>query len=155
MPDRQDYKEKPMIDGVRLIDLTLRYDDSGDFCEIARMRELSMELGFNIEQINFSRILPNTIKAFHLHENQEDIWFVHGRLIVGLYEPKTGKWMKLILGPSPQLLYIPRGIAHGFANPFNETSILVYLVNQRFNPDDEFRLPYDTIGADFWNKSND
>ncbi len=88
--------------------------------EMARLSpsgELLAKPGMHVTQINFSRVLPGAIKAFHLHLNQEDVWFVPptDRLLVGLVDvreksPTFDQNMRFVLGANrARLLYIPRG----------------------------------------------
>ncbi|MDE2839516.1 MAG: dTDP-4-dehydrorhamnose 3,5-epimerase family protein, partial [Chloroflexota bacterium] len=96
----------------------------------------------------------------HFHFNQEDVWFVppSQALVVGLWDvredsPTTGNTMRFVLGRGrSQLLYIPRGVAHGAANLGANDTFLFYFVNQQFDAldPDERRLPYDALGKDFW-----
>jgi dTDP-4-dehydrorhamnose 3,5-epimerase len=111
-----------------------------------------------VKQVNYSVLQPGTIKAWHLHKHQEDAWFVppSGRLLVGLLDARQGQGgasMRFVLGDGKaQLLLIPRGVAHGVANPFQAPQPMLYLVNQQFSAErpDEHRLPWDLLGKDFW-----
>lgn len=159
----QDYSPTRYIDGVEIIELRPSSDEGGDFMELARLSpsgELLAKPGMHVTQINFSRVLPGAIKAFHLHFNQEDVWFVPptDRLLVGLVDvretsPTFNQHMRFVLGANrARLLYIPRGVAHGAANVWPMPTQLMYLVNQHFSLEqpDEHRLPWDICGADFW-----
>ncbi len=84
----QDYSKKPTIDGVQLINLNFFIDDGGHLAEVVRLDEngnLQVLPDFKVRQSTFSQMLPGTIKAFHLHYNQEDCWFFlpHDRLLIG------------------------------------------------------------------------
>jgi dTDP-4-dehydrorhamnose 3,5-epimerase len=159
----QDYASQPAIEGVEIIPLRQMSDDGGDFMELVRLSpngELQAKPGMHVTQVNFSRVLRGAIKAFHLHFSQEDVWFVPptDRLIVGLVDVRKGsptfeQRMRLILGAGQaRMVYIPRGVAHGAANPWAEPAQLMYFVNQQFSLEkpDERRLPWDLCGADFW-----
>ena len=159
----QEYTRKPAIEGVQIIDLKLFVDDGGCLAEIVRLDDqgnLELLPEFKVKQSTFSQMLPGTIKAFHLHYNQEDCWFImpHDRVLVGLFDarkdsPTYNNTMRFVLGAGrAQLLYIPRGVAHGLANLWQKPSSMIYFVNQLFDPaePDERRLPWDTLGADFW-----
>lgn len=159
----QEYTKKTPIEGVRIIDLRLMVDDGGSFAELVRLDEegnLEAIPAFKVRQSSYSLVLPGAIKAFHLHFNQEDVWFVPptDRLLIGLVDarkdsPTYGQSMRFVMGGcKAQLLYIPRGVAHGGANLWQEPATILYYVNQRFdlNDPDERRLPYDVVGADFW-----
>jgi len=159
----QTYAARPRIDGVRLLDLKLFGDEGGDFCEIARLTadgHLEAIPAFRPAQMSYSLMEPGSIKAMHLHRRQEDVWFVLpcARVLVGLLDvrddsPTYDVTMRLALGAGrAQLLHIPRGVAHGVANLSTDTARIMYLTNQRFDPEDpdEHRLPFDLLGADFW-----
>ncbi len=75
----QDYSKKPTIEGVQLINLTLFVEDGGCLTEIVRLDDngcLQNIPDFQVKQSTFSQMLPGVIKAFHLHYNQEDCWFI-------------------------------------------------------------------------------
>ncbi|MDE3075162.1 MAG: dTDP-4-dehydrorhamnose 3,5-epimerase family protein [Chloroflexota bacterium] len=159
----QDYSPTKPIAGVEIIELRQSSDEGGDFMELARLSatgELLAKPGMQVAQINYSRVLPGAVKAFHLHFQQEDVWFVPptDRLLIGLVDVRqesstSGQRMRFVLGGSrTRMVHIPRGVAHGAANLWNEPAQLVYLVNQHFSADrpDEHRLPWDLCGADFW-----
>lgn len=158
----QTYGQSQDIVGVRLKDLTSFVDDGGYFLEVDRFDQGVGQAfpDFSIRQINYAQVLPGAIKAFHLHFKQDDIWFVppHDRLLVILSDqrkdsPSTGVLRRLILGGgASQLLFIPRGVAHGVANPWQIPASMLYLVNEQFNPQapDEGRLPWDFLGREIW-----
>lgn len=160
----QDYTPSLTIEGVLLLEIRRFIGEDGAFSEIVRLKrgriiqpkELSF---FGVKQINHSQVLPKTVKAWHLHLNQDEIWFVHpeGRLIGGLLDLREGSKtksvkMRLVLGGGKaHLLYIPRGVAHGLSNPYLASVTMTYLVNNYFDGSDEKRLP-PTFGVekDFW-----
>lgn len=159
----QDYAKRPTIDGVQIIQLPLFLDDGGALAEIVRLDEngnLQLIPEFKVRQSTFSQMLPGVIKAFHLHYNQEDVWFVmpYDRLLIGLFDarkdsPTYNKNMRFVMGGGrAQILYIPRGVAHGLANIWSQPANMIYFVNQRFDGEhpDEHRLPWDSLGEDFW-----
>ncbi len=159
----QEYAARTRIQGVQIIDLRLLVDDGGSFAELVRFDEngnLQAIPEFKVRQSSYSQVLPGAIKAFHLHYNQEDVWFVPptDRLLIGLVDarkdsPTMGASMRFVMGAGKaQLLYIPRGVGHGGANIGTEPATILYYVNQHFdlNDPDERRLPWDLLGRDFW-----
>lgn len=159
----QSYARRPVLDGVQLFDLRLMNDDGGSFAELVRFDEKGCLLQiptFQVRQSSYSLVLPGAIKAFHLHYRQEDLWFVPptDRLLVGLLDCRkdsasAGVSQRLVMGGGKaQLLYIPRGVAHGCANAGRETATILYYVNQHFSLEDpdERRLPWDLLGETFW-----
>ncbi|MFH1712747.1 MAG: dTDP-4-dehydrorhamnose 3,5-epimerase family protein [Candidatus Jacksonbacteria bacterium] len=163
---KQNYSPKPKIEGVKIIDLPYFIDDGGVFCEIARiLSDTGIQEyfpDFKLRQINWSQIQPGLIKAGHLHKKQEDIWFVPpiDRVLVGLIDARKGSAtvnvkMRFVLGAGKaRLLYIPRGVIHGCANPYSRPMTLIYLVNQYWTDDqkntDEWRVDYQIFGKGFW-----
>lgn len=158
----QTYARKPAIEGVRVIELRRFTEDGGSFAELLRVdggKPAGLE-NFEIKQINYSDMEPGAIKAWHLHYNQEDLWFVPplGKLVVGLFDCRrasasNGVSMRLVLGDGrAQALLIPRGVAHGVANLSASRQILIYIVNQPFSAEapDEQRLDPFLLGRDFW-----
>ncbi len=159
----QQYGKSAGIDGVRIAPLNAFNDDGGMFAEVGRINEsghLEAIPEFKVRQVSFSLMLPGTIKAFHLHFRQDDVWFVppQDRLLAGLLDARResatyNARMRVCLGGGKaQLLYIPRGVAHGAANVGVVPATIFYFVNQQFdiNDPDERRLPFDMAGEDFW-----
>ena len=159
----QEYSKRTPIEGVQIIDLRLMQDDGGAFAELVRLDDNGRLVAipeFQVRQSSWSLVLPGAIKAFHLHYNQEDVWFVPptDRLLIGLIDtrdgsPTCGESMRFVMGAGKaQLLYIPRGVAHGCGNLGNVPTAVIYFVNQHFDitAPDEHRLPWDTLGESFW-----
>ena len=159
----QGYGGGVRIDGVKILDLRLLTDDGGSFAELVRFDEsgnLEAIPEFKVRQSSYSLVLPGAVKAFHLHYNQEDVWFVPptDRLLIGLVDarkdsPTHNATMRFVMGGGKaQLLYIPRGVGHGGANIWQQPATILYYVSQQFdlNDPDERRLPWDILGADFW-----
>ena len=160
----QNYTIQKSISGVQILPLNKIPTEDGYFLELFRLQKNgSLELlpEFKPQQVSFSSIEPGSEKAWHVHLSQEDIWFVppDNRLLVGLYDirenSKTkGTIMRLILGANTSsLLYIPKGVAHGCSNTTQSSIVLIYITNKQFNKTrpDEYRLPWDNLGKDFWN----
>ncbi len=163
----QDYSAKPKIDGVKIIPIKNFVGEDGDFSEIIRLSNGKIEglEDMEIKQVNRSRLLPGSIKGWHLHFEQEDIFYLppSDSLLVGLWDLRKnseskGTSMKITLGAgASSLLFIPRGVAHGMVNISGEPIDLFYFVSGQFdlkNPD-ERRLPWDSLGADFWTPTKD
>jgi dTDP-4-dehydrorhamnose 3,5-epimerase len=103
---------------------------------------------------------PGVIKAYHLHQKQEDLWFVPPahRLLANLHDlredsPTFDAHMRVALGGGiAQLLRIPAGVAHGIKNCYSSPMILIYATSEKFNAQqpDELRLAWDEFGADVW-----
>lgn len=161
---KQDYTGGVRIEGVQVIDLKHFSDEGGFFMELGRMQQGIVEAfpSFDVKQVNYSEVHPGVIKAAHLHFFQEDVWIVPptSKLLIGLLDaradsPTSGKTMRFIMGDGrARMLYIPRGVAHGYANHSTKDAGLIYFVNNQFSADpdktDEKRLPWDAFGKEFW-----
>lgn len=160
----QDYAALPKIDGVEIANLKRFNDDGGSFIELSRLSKGVTEQfkGFEAKQINYSEMDPGVIKAFHLHRDQSDVWFVppSGKMLVVLKDVREGSStqnniMRLVLGDgNARLLRIPPGVAHGVKNIAQTSGTIIYFVDHHFNPDpkrsQEGRLPWDFCGAEIW-----
>ena len=159
---KQEYGNKTLISDVFLKDVTTFNDDGGSFAEIIKLNENSnpIDFEFNIKQCSWSIVEPNVIKAFHLHKKQKDLWFVPAseKLLVGLYDvrensPTYKQVMRFVMGSGKsQLLYIPNGVAHGYANITTQKQSIFYFTSEYFdiNDNDEYRLPWNIISSKFW-----
>lgn len=160
----QSYGAGESIVGVEIHDLRRFVEAGGSFVELGRLEAgaLRARPGFRLRQINHVLMEPGTIKAFHLHLRQSEIWFAtpDSRLLVGLLDARHDSAsrrasMRLVLGDGQsRLLYIPAGVAHGVRALGSRPASLIYLTDREFDPDparcDEKRLPWDLLGAEFW-----
>lgn len=159
----QNYKEKKMIDGVKIVEVKRYAGEDGTFEDLLRINEkgfLELFPEFQVRQINRSKLLPGAVKAWHLHFNQEDIWYIPAddHMILGLWDtrevsPTKDLTMKVVMGNgTSRLVLIPRGVAHGVVNVATTAGDIFYFVNNQYKIDDpdERRLPWDAKGANFW-----
>ncbi|MEK7633239.1 MAG: dTDP-4-dehydrorhamnose 3,5-epimerase family protein [Patescibacteria group bacterium] len=159
---KQNYLSPQSIEGVKIIDFKNIASEEGDFSEIVRLKKGKIKQipDFEIAQINRTRLIPGSIKAWHLHFKQDFIWYVSpfDHLFVGLWDLRkrsktNGQVMRIILGTgNSQLLFIPKGVAQGTA-VFQHLPLDLYVFcNKQFNikEPDEKRLPWDSLGKDFW-----
>ena len=162
---KEEYGGREEIEGVRIVEIEKNFvAEDGRFVEICRLNEEGELIdlpGLKLRQLNYVEVLPGAKKAWHIHERQDEALFIHpdSRMIIGLMDIREGSATKgnkirLILGGGKtHLLFIPKGVAHGMANPYQELATLTYLVDQYFDGSDadEYRLPFDfEVGEDFW-----
>ncbi len=139
-----------LIDGLRLAALQLWPDDRGYFLEILRSGQgLAEGLSTTTLQISAALSYPGTIKAFHYHGRQTDLWApVSGMLQVALYDlragsPTFGRKNTLYIGNlRPWALRIPPGVAHGYKVLGSSPALLVYATDRFYDPADEGRIAY-------------
>lgn len=149
-----------MIDGIAFKELATHTDERGFFREIIKAGDDFFAEGFG--QWSHSLMFEGVIKAWHLHHEQTDWWYVvNGVLRVGLCDRRSesttfGQTMDFLMGDyqQSQALKIPPGIAHGckvIQGPVN----LLYVTSHTYNPDDEIRIPFDDPEIDFnWLKKD-
>ena len=145
-----------MIEGVELKELTTHRDERGFFREIARDTEEIVTEGW--AQLSHSLMHPGVAKAWHVHPNQIDWWYVPvGDLKVALYDTRDGSSTigqldELFLGEhyDAHLLKIPAGVAHG-CRVIGGLTHLIYMTSKTYDPDEEGRIPHDDpdIGYDW------
>ncbi|HEU5317384.1 MAG TPA: dTDP-4-dehydrorhamnose 3,5-epimerase family protein [Chloroflexota bacterium] len=168
---RQTYTESgvdPLPDGVMVIPQRVFPDDSGGtFKEVARidasgalefpaLRERGVAL--KPVQLNVSVVAPGARRFWHVHPEQHEVWTISfGQLNAGVVDcregsPSYGKRARVVLTPS-SALYIPAGVAHGFANESAGPAVLHYLVDHQFSRGEDTQewrispteLPYDFV----------
>ena len=139
-----------LIEGVVVRPYDLWPDDRGYFLEVARMGQ-GLAAGFPPESTQVSSALsyPGTIKAFHYHLHQTDLWVpAAGMFQVTLVdlrpESRTfGRKNTIYAGAlKPWQFLIPPGVGHGYKVIGEQPAILIYVTNRLYNPKDEGRVAY-------------
>ena len=146
-----------LIAGVRVEPVALYPDDRGYFLEVQRMgRGLAAAFPAATTQVSAALNFPGAIKAFHYHLHQTDCWTpVRGMLQVALADlragsPTFGARNTMYVGAlRPWQILIPPGVAHGYKVIGEEESLLVYLTDRFYNPQDEGRIPWDNPGINY------
>lgn len=164
----QDYSPRKFIAGVIVTNLKNFVGEEGDFSELVRLDEkgeLEAYPGFKLRQVNRTRMFPSTIKAWHLHLKQSEIWYIppSARMLVALWDTREdsetfNQTMRFAAGGGNSLMiYIPNGVAHGAWNYSTEPVDFNYFVNAQFDMEDpdEHRIRWDFLGADFWELAKD
>jgi len=139
-----------LIAGVVIQPFTVYPDDRGYFAEVQRLG-VGPAAAFPsaTTQVSSAVNYPGTIKAFHYHLHQTDYWTpVRGLLQVVLVDlrlmsPTFGARNTLYVGSlRPWQILIPPGVAHGYKVIGKDDSVLVYLTDRFYNPQDEGRIPF-------------
>lgn len=142
----------PAIAGVVVIEPERHGDARGRFVE--SYRRSWFPAGREMVQANRSEKRAGAVVGLHYHLRQADYWYVlRGRARVVLHDlrqgsPTDGATLELDLdGEEDRGLYIPPGVAHGFASLSD--LLLWYLVDGYYDPDDELGLAWDDpeVGA--------
>jgi dTDP-4-dehydrorhamnose 3,5-epimerase len=143
-----------MIDGVVIRDLDVHADERGRFIETFRKEWVPGAR--DMIQANRADRQAGCVVGLHFHRKQADWWYVVlGTARVVLHDlrvgsPTDGETMSFDLaGNEPRGVYIPPGVAHGFASLTELT--LTYLVDGYYDPADELGVAWDDpdIAADW------
>jgi dTDP-4-dehydrorhamnose 3,5-epimerase len=147
--------ESTEIDGVVIVEPDVHGDDRGRFVETYR-REWFGTAGREMVQANRSVKQAGAVVGLHYHLHQADYWYVvDGRARVVLHDLREGSKTEGVTmhvdldGDTEKGVFIPPGIAHGFASLTDLT--LTYLVDAYYNPADELGVAWDDpeISADW------
>jgi len=141
--------------------LVTHSDDRGFFREILRDDDNLLR---HFGQTAITKTYPGVIKAFHWHQDQDDIWYVaSGMARVVLYDrrpdsPTVGETQVIYAGEdNPVSILIPTGVAHGYQVLGNEPVVLFYHVTKSYDPKapDEQRINFDDPEISFdWSIQN-
>jgi dTDP-4-dehydrorhamnose 3,5-epimerase len=146
--------ESDAIRGVWIVDPDVHGDERGRFVET--YRRAWFPEGREMVQANRSDKQAGAIVGLHYHLHQADYWLVpagHARVVLhDLREgsPTDGATVTFDLtGTNNRGLFIPPGVAHGFASITDLT--VTYLVDSYYNPEDELGVAWDDpdVGADW------
>jgi dTDP-4-dehydrorhamnose 3,5-epimerase len=142
-----------MIDGVVVTALKTFPDDRGYFREILRVEDSALG---SCAQISATMSYPGIIKAFHYHNQQDDLWYcASGTIQAVLYDRRedspTYKETQVVpLGDlAPQTLFIPHGVVHGYKVLGHLPAIVVYTTSQVYDPKDELRIAHNDPEINF------
>lgn len=152
------------IEGVKIKELTVHQD-------IPDTDQNKTHLGFLIEilrddddllkrfgQTTFTVTYEDTVKAFHWHKRQDDLWFVaSGKAIIVLHDirensPTMGVTQMISAGDNDyKLILIPSGVAHGYKVIGKKPVLLFYHTTRSYDPlnPDEERIPWDDPEINF------
>jgi dTDP-4-dehydrorhamnose 3,5-epimerase len=137
------------IPGVILLRPEVHGDDRGFFVETLREDALNE----TFVQGNHSNSRAGVLRGLHFHARQADAWYVvTGRCRVGLADLRTRRDRPPsaaidLSEDDPATLYIPPGVAHGFAALTDLD--LVYWVTHYFDGSDEHGVAWNdpTLGV--------
>jgi dTDP-4-dehydrorhamnose 3,5-epimerase len=151
-------QQSDAIAGVIIVRPQVFGDERGRFVETYR-RDVIPD-GQEMVQANRSEKQAGALVGLHYHLHQADYWYVlRGRAQVVLHDlregsPTDGATETFVLdGDEDAGLYIPPGVAHGFAALTDLT--MTYQVDRYFDPSDELGVAWDDpdIGAQ-WDVSD-
>jgi dTDP-4-dehydrorhamnose 3,5-epimerase len=146
-----------LIAGVKAQPYDLWPDDRGYFLEVIRMKQgLAKDFVAETTQVSAAVSYPDTIKAFHFHRHQTDMWVpMSGMFQVALVDLRPdsstfGLKNTLYLGSlKPWQVLIPPGVGHGYKVIGESAGVLVYVTSRLYDPKDEGRIPYNDAAIQY------
>lgn len=130
------------IPGVVLTPRRPFADERGRFVEIFRTSEKADDF----VQSNHSSSKQGVLRGLHYHRHQADLWYVMaGRIQVALVDLRAGSGTPavethILSSDDPATLYIPAGVAHGFA-ALTDVDLL-YWVTAEYDASDEYGIAW-------------
>ncbi|NND76364.1 MAG: dTDP-4-dehydrorhamnose 3,5-epimerase family protein [Ilumatobacter sp.] len=144
-------RESERVAGVFVVEPTVHGDDRGMFVETYRREWVPGAR--EMVQSNRSNKQPGALVGLHYHLHQSDYWYVPvGTIRAVVHDlreggPTDGATDVVELSGDNHLgLYIPPGVAHGFAALSDV--VMTYLVDGYYNPADELGLAWDDPAVD-------
>tara|TARA_B100000989_G_C19523698_1_gene465651 strand:+ start:746 stop:1297 length:552 start_codon:yes stop_codon:yes gene_type:complete len=152
------------IKGVKLFDIKLYKDDRGSFSEVFLTKSAYEEFNISYVQENESISKKNVFRGMHFQKGKYSqskmIRVVKGKIIDVICDLRKSsktfrKIIQLELDPQ-KLLFIPKGLAHGFLS-LEEGAILNYKCDNFYNQSSEsgFNLFKSKVEIDFPLSSDD
>ncbi|MDQ3389834.1 MAG: dTDP-4-dehydrorhamnose 3,5-epimerase [Actinomycetota bacterium] len=146
--------ERQDMAGVYVVEPEIHGDQRGLFIETYRREWIPGAR--EMIQSNRANRQAGALVGLHYHLHQSDYWYVpFGRATAVLHDlreggPTDGATLSIELnGDDHRGLYIPPGVAHGFAAATD--MVITYLVDGYYNPADELGVAWDDpdIAADW------
>lgn len=151
----QEFIPSQKINGIITVKLRVFGDERGSFRETFR-KEWFPQRSWDIVQTNCSHSTKGVLRGLHYHFKQVDYWFCpRGKIRAALFDmrPNSPTYMAtetIDMGEENEIgLFIPIGVAHGFATL--EDATLMYVVDNYHDGADEFGVKWDDpqLGIDW------
>jgi dTDP-4-dehydrorhamnose 3,5-epimerase len=149
-----------MIEGVKIKELKVNYDERGHLLEILRADDAVFK---KFGQVYITTAKPGVVKAWHYHKLQDDYFCcICGKMRLALYDARSssktfGQIMEWELSlKNPKLVKIPKRVYHGFKCISKTEAIVVNVPTKPYNRSkpDEYRLdPFNNDIKYDWRKA--
>lgn len=143
-------RESQSITGVYVVELAAYGDERGRFSEAFRKSWFPQRHWERI-QFNRSESHAGVVRGLHYHFHQVDYWCVmHGEIRAALVDIRpdspTFRATQIVPmgGEALRGLFIPVGVAHGFAALM--PTVLTYVVDNYYDSQDEYGVAWDDPG---------
>lgn len=155
--------EYPEIPGVKIVKFEVHSDKRGETFKPFSSEILEgIGVKFQVKEIFYSSSSKNVLRGMHFqfppYEQAKIVHVMKGRIVDVILDlrvdsPTYGRYISLELeGGDGKLLYIPKGLAHGFAS-LVDGSIVLYLFDQPYSAQHESGIRYDSFGYE-WKMEN-
>ncbi len=151
----------PTIEGVVIKDLQVNLDGRGDVIELWSQPWVERDGLVVPQHVYQSATEYGVVKCWHFHQVHTDQFTVtRGKLQVTLVDLRTdsptfGHVNPIFLGTQrPRLIKIPPMIMHGWKALTAPEVIVVNFQSHVYHPEDEFRVPWDSVLAEVWEPRN-
>lgn len=139
--------ESEKIKGLYTADVRVFGDERGRFMESFR-KEWFPQRSWDVVQCNRSDSTQGVVRGLHYHFKQVDYWFVVSGMIRAVLldirpnSPTFKSYQTFDMGDENMMgLFIPVGVAHGFAT-LTERVTLTYVVDNYYDNSDEFGVAW-------------
>lgn len=153
---------KEFLPQAWLVRLTRLEDKRGSFVKTLSKSMLdNLDYEFDLREEYYSISKKDVIRGMHFqlppHDHVKIVYCLVGSALDVLLDlrlgPTYGKSFSITLnGDAPELLIIPKGIAHGFKSLTND-SLMVYKTSSEYAPDYDSGILWNSFNFD-WGKSN-
>lgn len=138
------------IPDILLFDLPIHSDERGVFLEVTRDRDLKSALGaIDFIQDNFSRSKPGVLRGLHLQNPNPQaklVTVLSGKIFDVVVDVRKdsktfGQHLTVTLDSQrPQLLFIPKGFAHGFCVLGDQPAEVFYKTDQYYESENQINI---------------
>jgi dTDP-4-dehydrorhamnose 3,5-epimerase len=152
-----EFHDEP-LQGVRRVQLRRFVDTRGDFVKIfVRSVWEAQGVNFSSAEEYYSRSGANVIRGMHFqvppHDHDKVVYCVTGVVEDVLLDLRKGgnygcHYSLMLSADEPTLLFIPKGIAHGFKS-FTDGSLMVYKTSTEYAPEHDRGIRWDSFGYDW------
>ena len=136
------------MEEVQIRDLSVISNKKGDILKgFMKSENLSMD----VQEVYFSEIHPNEIKAWKMHKNMTcNLIVVHGEIKIVIQKKDNDFIEKIISKENHKMITIPPNYWFGFQCVSSETSLLANITNHERNDIESEQMEIDKIIFD-WN----
>jgi len=147
-----------LIKGVKIFPMRKNLDDRGWNNEVWHLPDIE---GFSPQMFTDTFTNAGTIKAFHIHKGQDDLFYVmegHAKIVLVDLRPDSPTFgVANTINCSrdwPRAVFIPRGVAHGY-EAITDVRLAYLISRDHYEPSDEKKIPpgsedFKKIGYNDW-----